>query len=251
MLAHEARGTGPAVLLIHAFPFDRTMWNAQLTLLESRFRVIAVDLPGFGQTAPEGPWTMDDAADACVSVLDSLGVPMAAAVGLSMGGYVAQAIAARHAGRLWALGLCDTRAAGDSEEQKRGRDAALELVRTQGKDPFVAVMPDKLLSPSAPAALRAEVLALAKKQPEEAIVHALAALRDRPDRRALLPSLRLPALCICGSADTTSPPAEMREMAAAIPGATYVELEGVGHLSNLEAPAAFDGAIGQFLDAHA
>jgi pimeloyl-ACP methyl ester carboxylesterase len=251
MLAHDARGAGPAVLLIHAFPLDRTLWNAQVEALESRYRVITVDLPGFGQATPRGPWTMDDAADACTHVLDSLGVPMAAAVGLSMGGYVALALAARHASRLWALGLCDTRAAGDSDEQKRGRIAAIDIVRTQGPDGFVAGMPDKLLSPSAPASLRAQVLAMANRQPADGILHAIAALRDRPDRRALLPSLRLPALCICGSADTTSPPAEMREMAAAIPGARYVEISGVGHLSNLEAPAAFGDAIGPFLEAHA
>ena len=106
---------------------------------------------------------------------------------------------------------------------------------------------DKLLSPQAPADLKARVRALGERQSADAITAALAALRDRPDRSAELPSIRVPTLVIVGAADGVTPPAESRTMAAAIPGAKLIEIPGAGHLSNLEAPAAFDRAVADFV----
>ena len=80
------------------------------------------------------------------------------------------------------------------------------------------------------------------------IVAALAAMRDRPDRTAELARIDCPTLVMVGADDALTPPAEARALAAAIPGARVVELGGAGHLSNLEAPAAFHAALTQFLD---
>ena len=103
-----------------------------------------------------------------------------------------------------------------------------------------------LLSPGASPALRAQVRAQAAPD-ADTLVAAIEALRDRPDRTAELPAIACPTLAICGEQDGVTPPAEMRRMSKAVPGARYVELPGAGHLSHLEAPEGFSAAVGVFL----
>src|SRR6516225_2939442 len=80
------RGNGPAILLIHAFPLNRTMWAHQIASLTSHFRLIAPDIRGFGESQPPSPWTMDEMAGDLHSLLDSLGIQTCAVAGVSMGG---------------------------------------------------------------------------------------------------------------------------------------------------------------------
>jgi 3-oxoadipate enol-lactonase len=234
------------VLLLHAFPLDATMWDSTIAALKDH-RVIAMNLRGFGGAPLSAPYSIADLADDAVAELDRQGVPMATVCGLSMGGYVALAIAQRHAARLAGLVLADTRAGADSPDGKKGRDTGIATVREKGVAAFVAPLVDKLLSPQAPADLKARVRALGERQSPDAIIAALTALRDRPDRTAELPSIRVPTLVIVGSADGVTPPSESRAMATAIPGAKLVEIPGAGHLSNLEQPAAFNSALAEFV----
>jgi 3-oxoadipate enol-lactonase len=234
------------VLLLHAFPLDATMWDSTVAALEDH-RVIAMNLRGFGAAPLGAPYTIAELADDAVAELDRQGVPMATVCGLSMGGYVALALAERHPARLAGLVLADTRAGADSSDGKKNRDAGIAAVREKGVAAFVAPLVDKLLSPQAPAELKARVRALGERQSADAITAALAALRDRPDRTTGLAGIRVPTLVVVGTADGVTPPAESRAMAAAIPGAKLVEIPGAGHLSNLEAPAAFDRAVAEFI----
>jgi len=248
MLAAEVSGSGAAVVLLHAFPLDRRMWRAVTPALSSEVRVIAVDLPGFGESPlPHGGWTVDDAADAVVARLDALGVVSPAVVGLSMGGYVALAMAARHPGRVGALALCDTRAAPDGEQARAGRDDGRAALARGERAAFLGPLLDRLVAPDCPDEVRATLQELADAQPTEALRAALLALRDRPDRTALLPSLEVPALVLVGAADAITPPAEARALATAIRGAALVELPGAGHLTAVEQPAAFAAAMREFL----
>lgn len=248
-LAYDVRGSGPALVLLHAFPFDRRMWAEELARLSEARRVIAVDLRGFGESPLWGEPTVDDYADDVVRLLDVLGVPMASVLGLSMGGYVALALAARHRGRVAALVLCDTRAAADSEVARAAREATMRQVRSDGSAAFLDGVPERLLSRHASDDLRQRVRDLCVDR-AESILAGTRALAGRSDRTPLLPTLDVPTLVLCGGEDTTSPAPEMRAMAQAIPDAEYVELAGAGHLSNLEAPGRFDEAVARFLAAH-
>lgn len=247
-VAYQIAGEGPTVLLLHAFPFDRRMWRSTAASLSPRYRVISVDLGGFGGSLRAGAASLADFADDAAAVLDAVGAPMAAVVGLSMGGYVALALAGHHPARLAALVLADTRAGADADAVRRGRDEGIATVGAHGVEAFVAPMADRLLAPSASPSLRAEVLAMMKSQSAPAIAHALAALRDRPDRSRELASIGCPALVLVGAEDRLTPPSEARAMAAQVPGARFVELAGAGHLSCLEAPGAFEAALAEFLD---
>jgi pimeloyl-ACP methyl ester carboxylesterase len=165
---------------------------------------------------------------------------------MSMGGYTALAFAARHAARLAALVLADTRAAADTPEARAKRDEALATIQARGADAYLDGSLSRMLSRGAAPALHARVRASAVPR-AESLTAALKALRDRPDRTAELPAIACPTLMVCGADDQITPAEEMRRMSESVRGARYVELSGAGHLSHLEAPQPFVQAVGGFL----
>lgn len=248
-LAHESRGAGPTLVLLHAFPFDRRMWSEELARLSDGRRVVALDLRGFGESPLWGEPTIDELGDDVVALLDELGVPMASVCGLSMGGYVALSMVERHRSRVAALVLADTRSAADSDVARAAREATMRQVRSDGPASFLDGVAERLLSRHASEDLRQRVRDLCVER-AETILAATRAMAHRPDRTALLSRIDCPTLVVCGGEDTTSPAPEMRSLAAQIPDAEYVEIAGAGHLSNLEAPDRFDEALARFLAAH-
>ena len=245
-LAYESVGSGPVLVLLHAFPFDSRMWHKTAAALAGQRRVITPDMRGFGLSdLGSGGSSIADLADDVASLLDALNLPAATVGGMSMGGYVALAFARRHRDRLKSLVLADTKAAADTPEARQGREAAIALVEQQGVPALLEKQIPRLLSASASDSLRAEVRALGAQSPE-AIIAAIRALRDRPDRTAELPEIAVPTLVVVGSDDALSPPAEARVMAAAMPDARVVEIPGAAHLSNLENPDAFSAALAGF-----
>ena len=246
-LAYTSHGTGKPLVLVHAFPFDGRMWRAVAEALANRCRVIAPDLRGFGDSdLGDGRHGIADMADDVAVLLDGLGIERAAVGGLSMGGYVALAFAARHASRLERLILADTHAAADTEKARAGRADALALVEREGVGTLVERQLAVLLSASASEAVKRQVRELGQ-QPPEGVCAAIRALRDRPDRRGELSAIACPTLVISGGEDQLSPPDEMAGLAAAIPNARLVQLPGAGHLSHLEQPEAFIAAIAAFI----
>jgi 3-oxoadipate enol-lactonase len=246
-MAYETVGSGQPVVLLHAFPFDCRMWRGTAATLAKRVQVITPDLRGFGHSdLGSDLFSIADLADDVAALLDVLGVPTATVGGMSMGGYVALAFAARHGKRLRSLILADTKAAADSPEARQGREASINLVETQG----VAAMLDKqiprLLSANASDSLRAQVRRLGEQSPAT-VIAGIRALRDRPDRTPELASIKVPTLLVVGTDDVLSPPAEFEDMAARIPQARTVLIPGAGHLSCLEKTEAFSAALMGFL----
>lgn len=239
-------GHGDPWVLLHSFPIDRRMWSAQREALAADgHRAVAIDLPGFG-AAPRmsrEPPSLDGYVDAVRASLDALGLDRVTLVGLSLGGYVALRFAALAPERLRALVLADTRAAADSPETRAGRVLNLGLVRSKGPAALIEKMLPHLLAPDAPEALRATVRAWASEQSVEGITDGLLAMRDRADATETLSAIACPTLLLVGSLDAITPPAEHAAMAGAIPGARLEVLEGAGHLSSLERPEAFSGAL--------
>ena len=251
-IGYDDRGRGAAVVLLHPFPFGRQVWGVVVAGLAVRFRVVTIDARGFGESSlraaggSSAPYALSDLADDLAGLLDTLSIDRAALVGMSMGGYTALAFAARHARRLSALVLADTRAAADSPEARAGREVALSTIHGRGAEAYLDGGLARMLSPGAAAALHARVRKSAEPR-ADSLVAAVEALRDRPDRTAELPAIACPTLALCGSDDGVTPPAEMRRLSQAVPGGRYVELPGAGHLSHLEAPEGFTAAVGVFL----
>jgi pimeloyl-ACP methyl ester carboxylesterase len=236
------------VVLLHPFPFSRGLWAGLAEALATRHRVVAVDACGFGESPlpATGRFALADFADDLAGLLDGLGIARAVVVGMSMGGYTALAFAARHRSRLTALALADTRAAADSPEVRGAREAALAQIDGNGAETYLAGSLGRLLSPAAPPALVAHLRARAETR-AASLRAAIQALRDRPDRSGELAAISCPTLVLCGAADQVTPAAEMRRMADAIPGATFTEIPEAGHLAHVEAPGAFERALGPFV----
>jgi 3-oxoadipate enol-lactonase len=246
-MAYETVGSGHPLVLLHAFPFDSRMWRDTAAALAKRVQVITPDLRGFGQSdlGSDG-FSIADLADDVAALLDALHVPAATLGGMSMGGYVALAFAARHPRRLHSLILADTKAAADSPEARQGREGSIKLVETQGVGAMLDKQIPRLLSANASDGLRAQVRRLGEQAPAT-VIAGIRALRDRPDRTPELASIKVPTLWVVGTDDVLSPPAEAEDMAARIPHARVVLIPGAGHLSNLENPDAFTAALMGFL----
>lgn len=248
-LRFSDQGQGEPVVLLPPFPFDRNVWSPNIpAIVEAGYRALAVDYPGFGDSPPVSPsvFSIASIADAVAALLDDLGLKTATLMGLSMGGYVALAFAQRHAIRLRALILADTRASADSDSARQGRAQALDTLATRGVDAYLAGALPKQLAPDAPAEILNAVTRLAVKRPA-ALATAIAALRDRPDRTAEAPGIACPTLVLVGAADQITPATEMKALAQAIPGARFVELPNAGHLSSLEATKPFNQSVANFL----
>jgi len=234
------------LLLLHAFPLDADMWDGQVAALSSTVPVVPVNLPGFGGAPLMEPehW-MDEAADFADAALRGTGIDRVIVCGLSMGGYVALAYMRRHGARVAGLVLANTRADGDDEAaQQRRRDLAARL-RSEGN--VLADSPPPLLSADAAPAVSERVRTIIRRQPPEAIARAALAMAHRADSTADLAAIAVPTLVITSSADALISPDLSRAIADAVPNARLEIIAGAGHLSNLEAPEAFNGLLGAFV----
>jgi YbgC/YbaW family acyl-CoA thioester hydrolase len=250
-LAVEVRGEGPAVLFVHGYPFDRSIWRDQIDSLDG-YRRIAPDLRGMGQSdAPDLGYGMGIYAADLAALLDALGVSEVVLCGLSMGGYVIFEFLRRWRDRVRGLILMDTRAEGDSTEGRRARDVAAATARESGAGAVgEAMLPKVLASGSeerAPEVVE-RVRRIMAATPVAGMVGALAAMRDRHDSTGLLPTLAgLPTLIVVGEEDVLTPPDAARRMATLIPGARLVVIPGAGHVPPLERPSETTAEIREFL----
>jgi 3-oxoadipate enol-lactonase len=252
-LAYAERGTRHSInlLLIHGYPLNRHMWDAQLAGLSGVARVVAPDLRGSGdsQAAP-GPYNLNQFADDLAALLDHLQIERTIVAGLSMGGYITLAFWRRHSPRVQALALVDTRAEPDSPQARAGRDVSADYVQREGSEALARQMLPRLLAPDnfANTTLAGRALAIMEVQPVAGLVGDLQAMRDRPDSRPVLAQISVPTLVITGEADQLTPPADGRALAEAIPGARMVIIPRAGHLSPLENPRAVNRALRAFVE---
>jgi 3-oxoadipate enol-lactonase len=252
-IAFEDRGSGPVLVLLHAFPLDSGMWRDQIAEMSASRRVIAPDFPGFGGSAVSAGLTIDSAADMVAELLDHLGVNDRVAVGgLSMGGYVALAFARLYPQRLGALVLADTKADPDDQDGRAGRDRMIQTVTEKGPGAIIDELLPKLLAAgtltSKPDVVRT-VREIASRQSAEGIVAALKALRDRPDAGPGLAHVAVPTLVLVGEHDAVTPLEKAKALADGIPNARLVPIPDAGHLANLENEPAFNAAVREFFDA--
>ncbi len=247
MLAHSDSGTGTPLVLLHAFPFDRRMWEPQAAI--TNVRLVVPDLPGFGQS-PVADSTVDTMADAVAETLNGLRIDSCILGGCSMGGYVALAFARLHAHRLKGLILIDTKAEPDDEAGKANRQKMIDAASTLSASAVIDGMIPKALS-EATRTNRPEVVEMVRRfgaaQTVAGIISAQRMMRDRPDARPALAAIRVPMLVVVGEHDAITPPAGARAMAGAIQDAKLVELPDAGHLPNLETPDAFNAAVVDWL----
>lgn len=248
----DEAGAGTPVLLLHGFPHDRTLWAAQLAAPAPGARLIAPDLPGFGESESAGAPSLDGWADWTIALLDALKIEQAVVGGLSMGGYLAFAIWRRHPQRVRGLILADTKAPADTLEGQEKRVAMQAKAATDGAgaiaDAMMPGMVGKTTRASRPQAL-AFLDEMLRRQSVSAIHDALDAMRTRPDSTPTLATITVPTLIVCGEEDTLTPVKESEAMHAAIADSQLAIIPSAGHASCVEQPAPFNALLAGFLTA--
>jgi 3-oxoadipate enol-lactonase len=248
----DTGGDGIPLVLLHGWPLSSRMWEPQIEVFGEALRVVAPDLKGFGASdAPEDPksYSMDGYADDVAALLDELGLQEVVLGGLSMGGYVCFAFLRRHEGRARALVLADTRATPDTTEGARVRSAQQDQIAQQGPAPLADSLIGTLLSEST-RAQKPDVVGRVRKlmdQPAPGYIGGLEAMKTRPDSSPDLTRIAIPTLVVVGEEDLVTPPEMARSLHEHIGGSRLAVIPGAGHLSNLEAPQAFNGALAGFL----
>jgi len=255
-IAVHIAGSGPLAILLHGFPIDHRMWlDVMSSPLCEQHTFAAIDLRGHGLS----PWsgnnvhTMDLMADDVSAVIRTLTDDPVDIVGLSMGGYIAQALVARHPELVSSLALVSTRARGDTDEQSAGRELAIGTVLHEGRAALAAAMIEKLLAPiddhnSHCQMVRARLSTMIESLPVETIVADLRGLQGRKDRSDTTSSVTAPVLVVVGEHDAITPKTETAAWAASIPGAQHTVVPGAGHVSPMENPAEFVRVLAQFWD---
>lgn len=238
---------GPPVIFLHAFPLDGSMWEPQLPVARDLgFTPLTLNAPGFGGSSLAGLGDMEHYAEAAYAVWYALELSPAVVIGLSMGGYAALRLVERHPKMLRGLVLANTKAEADTPEAAEARRQTAQRVLAEGSQVLLETLLPKLVhAPSS--SLRAYLERTIAAAPPQAVAAALRGMAIRPDSRRLLPEITVPTLVIGAEHDPLTPPAQAESLAQGIPGARLTVIPGAGHLSNLEAPEAFNDALGAFL----
>jgi pimeloyl-ACP methyl ester carboxylesterase len=252
-MAYLDVGAGPAVLMLHGFPFDKSMWADQLPALTAAgFRIVVPDLRGHGETNFLGEVsTMDDLARDAAALLDHLQIGEAVVCGLSMGGYVAFEFAHLFPSRVRGLLLAGTRAPADNEQERAGREQQVQTMMRAGMVPIsIATLP-KLLAertrtkkPDVVKRVRAMITRADSKG-------AAAAQRGMAARRnyvADLDEIKAPTLIIVGREDPIRPVSDAEVMHKRIANSRLEIIEDAAHMTNLEQPEVFNDAVAYFLN---
>lgn len=249
-------GTGPAVVLLHAFPCDSRMWQPQAqALADSGRRVLAYDLPGFGRSAllDEEP-SLEAVARAVVDDLALRGVDRAVLAGVSLGGYVAMAVLRAQPELAAALVLCDTKATADAEQALANRERI--AVAVESEPAGVARVLEQAVLPGLLGETtfrdRPEVVEQVRGWLRDADAATVAwyqrAMARRPDSRGVLAAAALPTLVVRGDEDALSSAAEAQILVGTSPEATLATVPAAGHLANVEDPPAVTEAIVRFVE---
>ena len=239
------------IVFLHGIGGGARMWTPQLrSFVAAGFARVALALPGYGERPPVDAMTFDELAADVEAEIARRQLDRPVLVGHSMGGMLAQTMLRRRPDGYRAAVLSATSPAfGDPSgafQKKFVADRLAPLDAGQTMKDMAPAMVDGMVGPGIAPANRAfaiEIMSAASGRTYGAAVHCLAGF----DERTNLGRIRVPVLCLAGEHDRNAPPKMMERMAARIPGARYVCLQGVGHLGNLEA-LAFDVAIFEFLD---
>lgn len=238
-------------LFLHAAPYHRAMWAKQADALEGKARFLALDARGLSPgSAPPPAYLLEHLVDDVLALLDQRGIGNCILCGLSLGGYVALRLSQRAPERVRGLLLANTQAASDGNEAKLGRAEALRILWTRGKETFADAQLKRQLSPQTFATrpdLVSKLRAMITGASMEGLTACMVALATRTDLVSHLPQIQVPTTVVVGADDIITPPAAASALAAGIPNAKLAILPGAGHLSNLEAEAAFNQSLLELL----
>jgi pimeloyl-ACP methyl ester carboxylesterase len=248
----EAGGGRQALLLIHGHPFDRTMWQPQLEwVARLGWRVIAPDLRGYGASSPAGEkTTLEVFAHDLVALLDHLEIERAVVAGLSMGGQIAMELCRAYPERVRGLVLAATFPQAETAAGKLQRTSTAARLLGEGMAAYAEELLPRMLSASSIEAfpeVAHHVLTMMRHAPPSGAAAALRGRAERPDYCDALERFAGRALIIVGEEDAFTTRQDAERMHALLKRSRLLWLPGVGHMPNLERPAAFNASLEEFL----
>ncbi len=247
------RATDPAIVLLHGLLFDGGMWNGQLEALAALGRVVVLDGPGHGKSEPAPRFMLEDHADALFDAFGELGIRRAVVVGLSWGGMVGMRLALQHPAKVAALAVLDSNAEVEPIVKRVRYRAFVALHRRAGipYSLFEREIAPLMFAPRTirerPELIEASYRRASGFDRDGSARAALAVMAHRRNILGELGRIHVPMLVLCGSDDLATPPARSEAIARAVPGAKLVMLEGLGHMSALEDPAAVNAKLVPFV----
>ena len=250
---YREAGIGRPVVLLHAFPVDGRLFENQLSAAETGripARLIAVDLPGFGQTPLDDPApdvrTVEELAEIVAAFMVRERLAGAIVGGVAIGGYTAIELASRHPELVGGLVLFACKAAPDSPKMAAKREEVAVLALNHGSRAVADKLHGQPLGPQADGAIKAKMQAMIESADPRAIAALVRGIARRPDPAPVLSRLDVPALVVAGERDTFSALEDVRQTARLLHDAEFVIIKGVGHMAPLEAPIAVSNALAAF-----
>lgn len=250
VIHHQVIGAAPdrpTIVFANSLGTDFRIWRDVIVRMVSEFGILMYDKRGHGLSeAGDGPTTMDDHIDDLAALLDHFKTKDVIVCGLSVGGLIAQGLAAKRPDLVRALILCDTGHKIGTEDMWNARIAAIE---EQG----IAAISDSILerwfTPDYRSADNADFIGyrlMLERTPAAGYTGTCAAIRDTDftDQSA---ALDVPTICVVGDQDGSTPPSLVGELARLIPGAMYQEIPNAGHLPCIEAPVVLADVIKGFV----
>lgn len=249
----DPSAAGVPIVFWHSLLCDGGMWQAQIDALAGKARIVNIDGPGHGKSAPTTqPYDMDDSVDAALSVLDALKIERCRWVGLSWGGMVGMRLAIRAPHRIERLALLDTNADAETREKLPSYRVMALLARLFGAFPLLLDRIVPIFFSETTRATRPEIVQTFRSRvaamDRTSLRHALdAVMFTRSDVRPELGRIRCPTLVMVGDDDVATPLPRSEDITSRIPGAKLVRIPRAGHLAAWEQPGAVNGHLLPFL----
>lgn len=240
-----------AIIFVHGFPYDHTMWDYQVETLKDNYYCVTYDIRGLGQSyIGDGQYTMEAFVWDLYSIIDELHIEKPILCGLSMGGYISLRAIEKEQERFAGLILCDSRSEADNNDGKIVRSNAIDKINVQGVEAFVSEFVPKCFHPKTPQKLEemySRIYDITKNQNSVGVKGSLLAMLSRRDTTASLNKIKIPTLILVGKKDVLTPPEVMENIAKKIKGSNYYIVPKAGHMTPLENPEYVNAKIEKFL----
>ena len=250
-ISYKVSGNGPCILFIHGFTEDHTMWKEFAKPFERDYRILCLDIPGFGGSEVIEDFSVEMMAVILKEILEIERIENCYLVGHSMGGYVALAFAEQYETILKGLCLFHSHHYADTEEKKQNRAKTITFMEKWGSAAFVKELVPKLFSAKFVADnpdFMKGFIENASTYPKEGLIAATQAMIERPDRSAVLQQLSCPVLFIIGVQDEAIPTTFSEAQMQLPKKARALILDSVAHMGMYEAPVVTQIAVENWLE---
>ncbi len=250
-IIYTVTGSGNTVVFLHGFLEDLTMWDSFATKLSASNKVVAIDLPGFGDSGMiSTEHTMGLMADAVAAVIENENIQVCTMVGHSMGGYVTLAFADSYSDKLSGIVLFHSQAAADDDKTKENRNRTIKIVENNHVNFISSFIPSLFTDENAIiySDKIQQITQRSLRTKNEGVIAALAGMRDRNNYLALLSELEIPVLFIAGKGDLRIPLGKIVEQIILPKVSLSLILERVGHMGFIEADEITYNAVAQFVE---